>query len=135
MVAVAHAAKLREPSQLLAFPEGADDERAPSRHVRIGETVITLALKSHRRVHIISLRTATRKLGKGFARHAMEALCLEADEADIELDLWASPLTKRTKPARLIRFYESLGFQHTGKIVNQAGEPEMLRRPQRPAIS
>jgi len=57
----------------------------------------------------------------------MEQLCLAADRAGFELSIWASPLNKRTKLARLVRFYQSLGFRLTGKVINQAGEPELIR--------
>lgn len=95
--------------------------------VQIGHCAVILSVRSPDKIHIVSMRTATKHLGNGEARLAMRELCAAADAAGITLDLWASPLTQRTKLSRLIRFYQSLGFKLTGTIINQAGEPEMIR--------
>lgn len=95
--------------------------------LHVGDTTISLSVGPGRSAHIISLRTRHKRLRNGSARRAMEQLCLAADRAGFELSIWASPLNKRTNLARLVRFYQSLGFRLTGKIINQAGEPELIR--------
>lgn len=100
----------------------------PCNHsLQVGDTTIALSVGPCRSAHVISLRTRHKRLGNGSARLAMEQLCLAADRAGFELSIWASPLNKRTNLARLVRFYQSLGFRLTGKIINQAGEPELIR--------
>lgn len=98
-----------------------------ARSLIIGDTTIALSVGPGLAAHVVSLRTDLKSLGSGSARRAMEQLCTAADQTGFELSIWASPLNKRTNLARLIRFYKSLGFRLTGKIINQAGEPELIR--------
>jgi GNAT superfamily N-acetyltransferase len=77
----------------------------------------------------ISLRVSTKAKGTGAARAIMTAFCREADERGITLNLGASPLTKATRLDRLVAFYRSLGFETTGRRINPAGDPAMIRKP------
>jgi hypothetical protein len=79
-------------------------------------------------VSISSLRTPQRKRGLGSARSAMVEFLNETDAAGLSVGLLASPLDKTTKPSRLVNFYETLGFEKTGRS-NAAGDPYMIRRP------
>jgi hypothetical protein len=60
----------------------------------------------------------------------MNALIAQADAEGITLELGASPLDKKTNLGKLVKFYESLGFKRTGRAINPAGDPEMVRSPQ-----
>ena len=61
----------------------------------------------------------------------LELFCEEADALGIPIRLEASPLTKKVNRARLVAFYESLGFEKTGRTINPAGDPELVRLPVR----
>lgn len=97
------------------------------RDYRLGDSSIRLDCRSDG-VHVASLRTLVRKRGAGSARAAMRRLIDQADAAGVALELGASPLDKRTNLSRLVGFYQSLGFECTGRSVNPLGHPEM-RRP------
>lgn len=77
----------------------------------------------------ISLRVATKSLKQGAARAILARFCEEADRHGKTLTLAASPLNKSTKLGRLVAFYQSLGFELTGRAINPAGDPAMIRRP------
>lgn len=81
--------------------------------------------------HIASVRTKAKAQGQGKARRVLELFCEEADALGIPIKLEASPLTKKVNRARLVAFYESLGFEKTGRTINPAGDPEMMRLPVR----
>jgi ribosomal protein S18 acetylase RimI-like enzyme len=81
--------------------------------------------------HLASIRTRTKDQGKGKARAVLERFCEEADALGIPIKLEASPLTKKVNRGRLVAFYESLGFVKTGRTINPAGDPEMVRPPRR----
>jgi hypothetical protein len=102
-----------------------------SQQVRSGDTTIGYTIQDKGDgstiVHIDSVRTSRSKRGSGSARAAMERFLQQTDEAGVAVVLDSSPLDKTTKDARLIGFYKSLGFQPTGKTVNVAGDPEMMR--------
>ncbi len=100
-----------------------------ARETQVGDSRIIYGYDG-KSAHIISLRTPSAKRGQGSARRAMERFLHEADRLGIPVKLESSPLDKRTKDARLFRFYTSLGFEPTGRRINPAGDPEMLRLPQ-----
>lgn len=79
-------------------------------------------------IEVVSLRTPSAKRGQGAGRTAMQDFLAEADRQGLDVKLGASPLDKRTKLNKLVDFYKSLGFETTGKSINMAGEPEMIRR-------
>lgn len=81
-------------------------------------------------IEVVSLRTPSSKRGQGAGRAAMQDFLAEADRQGLDVKLGASPLDKRTKLNKLVDFYKSLGFETTGKNINMAGEPEMIRRAQ-----
>jgi ribosomal protein S18 acetylase RimI-like enzyme len=81
--------------------------------------------------HIASVRTKIKAQGQGKARRVLELFCEEADALGIPIRLEASPLTKKVNRARLVAFYESLGFEKTGRTINPAGDPELVRLPVR----
>lgn len=81
-------------------------------------------------IEVVSLRTPSAKRGQGAGRAAMQDFLAEADRQGLDVKLGASPLDKRTKLNKLVDFYKSLGFETTGKSINMAGEPEMIRRAQ-----
>jgi hypothetical protein len=79
-------------------------------------------------IELISLRTPAAKRGQGSARTAMQEFLAEADARGLNVSLGASPLDERTKSNRLVDFYKSLGFEPTGRRINMAGDPAMLRK-------
>lgn len=81
---------------------------------------------------IASLRVPPKVQGQGLARDAMKSFLAATDAAEKDVKLLASPLTKATKLAQLVRFYESLGFKVTGR-GNPAGDPVMIRTVARTA--
>lgn len=100
-----------------------------ARDVKVGDTTISYGYDGNM-AHIISLRTPSAKRNKGSARAAMVAFLKETDALGVPVRLESSPLDKRTKDGRLFAFYKSLGFEPTGKKINVAGDPEMIRQPQ-----
>lgn len=90
-----------------------------------GSLVQYVAREDH--VYVASLRTKNKEQRKGSARAAMTAFLALTDAARLPVRLDASPLTKAVSLGRLVRFYQSLGFELTGKRVNMAGHPSMLR--------
>lgn len=94
--------------------------------VKIGNSVISYGY-SDGKLKIYSLRTPISKRGGGSARLAMQEFLKYADEAGIDVYLDSSPLDNRTNGNKLIKFYQSLGFKKTGKVINPAGDPEMVR--------
>lgn len=94
---------------------------------KIGDTTITYWVHPDQ-VHIASVRTPASKRRKGSARRAMEAFLAAVDrDRRMPVHLLASPLDKRTTLARLVRFYQSLGFQLTGQTGNMAKDPVLVR--------
>lgn len=77
----------------------------------------------------ISLRVSAKAKGTGAARAILARFCHEADLMSLPISLGASPLNKKTQLGRLVRFYQSLGFVLTGRTINAAGEPLMIREP------
>ena len=73
------------------------------------------------------MRTPQAKRGKGSARAALSQFLQEADARGLSVKLQASALDKKTSTAKLVKFYQSLGFKPTGRTINALGEPEMLR--------
>ena len=78
-------------------------------------------------IKLYSLRVPTKYRKHGAGRYAMTVFLKIADESNLPVYLDASPLDKTTQLGKLIKFYQSLGFQPTGKRANMAGDPEMLR--------
>ena len=104
------------------------------RDVKVGGTTITLSVKGRYFnpegvVDVASVRTPAAKRGRGSARAALQALVNQADAQGVALRLDASPLDKKTNSAKLVAFYESLGFERTGRSNNAVGDPEMVRKP------
>ncbi|MDR2364579.1 MAG: LPD5 domain-containing protein [Zoogloeaceae bacterium] len=97
-----------------------------NRAKKMGDTTILYGFNG-KSAEIISLRTTGTKRGKGSARRAMEQFLREADAQGIPVNLYASPLDKRTKDFRLQAFYRQLGFVPTGRTINPLGDPEMRR--------
>lgn len=99
-----------------------------SREAKFGDTRITYGIAyDGKSAEIISVRTPANKRKAGSARAALEAFIKQADEAGMTLKLGASPLDKKTHLGKLVRFYQSLGFELTGRTINAAGEPELVR--------
>lgn len=93
-----------------------------------GGVTIMLSMKGMA-LHIVSIATAVKSRRQGKARLAMERLLSAADVSGIEeIKIYASPLNKATNRFRLIKFYESLGFQFEGRYINPAFDPELVRR-------
>lgn len=99
------------------------------REQKIGDSRISYTFDGEM-AHISSIRTPATKRNKGSARAAMTQFLREADALGIPVKLESSPLDKRTKDRRLLGFYESLGFESTGRTINAVGDPEMIRQPQ-----
>lgn len=98
------------------------------RDYKIGDTTISLDARADG-IKIASVRTPGTKRGQGSARAAMTKLIRQADKQGTVLTLDASPLDKKTKTVGLVEFYRSLGFEPTGRTINQAGDIEMVRQP------
>jgi hypothetical protein len=100
------------------------------RDYKIGDTTITLDANANSgEIKIASLRTPQKKRGQGSARTAMQALIEQADRQGVALKLDASALDKKTSAAKLVSFYQSLGFEPTGRKINAVGDIEMVRYP------
>ncbi len=104
-------------------------EPVTPRDFKLRNTVISYTVDSTGGVDIGSIRTELKALGTGSARDALVAFCKEADAGRITLTLGASPLNKKTSLGRLVKFYQSVGFELTGKSINMLGEPLMIRYP------
>jgi len=118
-------------------PTGTIDWSTPGRLQRIicGKTTLTVEVENPKKAQVVSLRTHGEKSKrKGTARAAMEHLCSLSDHQGAILSLLASPLTKKTRLPRLVRFYDSLGFRPTGRTGNWAGDPIMVRQPVSSAV-
>lgn len=118
-------------SQAQAFDLSLVGEGNQLRDYQLGDTRISLDARSD---HIVlsSVRTPQAKRGKGSARAALQALVAQADREGVTLAGGASPLDGRTRLGPLVRFYQSLGFQLTGRAINPAGDPELVRPAQAP---
>ena len=99
-----------------------------SRTKKVGDATIIYGVSADS-AEVISLRVAGTKRGNGAARAALTRFCQEADRHRKTLKIGASPLDKRTKLGRLVAFYQSLGFEVTGRRINPSGDPEMMREP------
>lgn len=124
--------------QVLSQPGGVFDWSNPggkgaggfhSRDTKIGDTTISYGVGADGTAEIISVRTPQAKRGKGSARQALAKFIEEADARGLTVKLQASPLDKKTNLGKLVEFYKSLGFVLTGKTINPAGDPEMVRQP------
>lgn len=82
---------------------------------------------ARRLVDISSVRVPAAKRGSGEGRAALAYALGIADKLRYQAQLAASPLDKRTKLDRLVRFYEGQGFERTGESVNPLGHPKMSR--------
>lgn len=72
---------------------------------------------------IISLdKIKSRRLGKGYAKCALGILLLLADEFEYDIRLIPHPLDETTDEARLVKWYQALGFAFAD------GEEVMERR-------
>jgi GNAT superfamily N-acetyltransferase len=101
-----------------------------SRTRKIGDATIIYGVSSDlSTAELISLRTTATKRKNGAARAALEAFLREADALNLSVTLLASPLDKRTHLNRLVPFYQSFGFELTGRTGNHAGSPIMVRPP------
>ena len=111
--------------------EGFDWSRGGgSKTAKFGDTTIIYGVSSDgASAEIISVRTPAAKRKAGAARRALEAFIREADQQGLALTLGASPLDRKTHLGKLVKFYQSLGFELTGRTINTAGEPAMARAP------
>jgi GNAT superfamily N-acetyltransferase len=102
-------------------------EQVSLQTLKVGNATIEYYLdsaKSH--MEVISVRVPRKYRGQGLARTAMEQLIQMADDKGVSVSLIASPLDKKTHLGKLVRFYQSFGFE-IGKPANAAGEPWMHR--------
>lgn len=101
-----------------------------SKTVKLGNTTLIYGVASDgKSAEIISVRTPATKRKAGSARAALETFLAETDARGMTVKLGASPLDSKTQLGKLVRFYQSLGFEPTGRSINAAGEPEMVRYP------
>jgi hypothetical protein len=103
-----------------------------NRDFKSGDSIIKYGVQAEAEggeIDIYSLRTPQTKRGKGSGRKAMELFLDAADIARKEIKLGASSLDKKTSTSKLFSFYKSLGFNPTGRSINQLGDPEMIRSP------
>ena len=106
-----------------------------SKTVKVGSTTLIYGIdRKGETAELISVRTPTSKRGQGGGRAAISAFLAETDARGMTVKLAASPLDKKTRLGPLVAFYESLGFNRTGRNINMAGDPEMLREPKAPRI-
>lgn len=100
-----------------------------SRDTKVGDTTVSYGVGADGVAEIISVRTPRAKRRAGSARRALEAFLREADARGFTVKLQSSPLDNKTDGRRLFDFYRSLGFEPTGRKINQVGDPEMIRPP------
>ena len=100
-----------------------------SRDTKVGDTTVSYGVGADGVAEIISVRTPRAKRRAGSARRALEAFLREADARGFTVKLQSSPLDNKTDGRRLFDFYRSLGFEPTGRKINQVGDPEMVRPP------
>ena len=110
-------------------PGGSGLSGQHSRTAKVGDSTLIYGVGKDNTAELISIRTPQNKRGVGSARAALQAFADEADARGITVKLAASPLDKRTHQGDLVRFYQSLGFEMTGRKINPAGDPEMVRKP------
>jgi predicted GNAT family N-acyltransferase len=95
---------------------------------RVGKAKIWFYVDHAKRVvDISSVRVPQRERGKGEGGRALGYALGIADSLHYAARLDASPLDKRTSTYRLVRLYERFGFKTSGRIINPAGDPEMIR--------
>lgn len=99
------------------------------KNVKVGSSALQFRKTPEGTVELYSLRTPQSQRGKGNARSAMEHFLSQADALNLPVKLDASPLDKKTDTQRLVNFYNSLGFEQTGRSNNYVGDPEMMRQP------
>ena len=101
-------------------------------NAKVGKSSLIYNLNhKDKELELHSLRTPANQRGQGYAKKAMEWLNSQADEMGYKSKLAASPLDKKTKLNKLVNFYKLHGYELTGKTYNQAGDPEMIRNPQK----
>jgi len=101
--------------------------------VKIGDSRIAYGY-SDGKLKIYSIRTPANKRGNGSARLAMQEFLKQADKEGLDVYLDSSPLDNKTNGTKLVQFYKSLGFELTGKSINSAGDPEMVRKANKSII-
>lgn len=112
-------------------------ENSNYKTIKMGDTTVILEMvppEEDKRfpdgsIHIASIRTPRAKRGQGSAGAALQYLVDRADAQGITMTLGASPLDSKTRLDKLVEFYKKYGFEPTGKSINYAGEPEMVRYP------
>ena len=95
----------------------------------IGGVLIVFQMQSNGNVGLSSIRVPHKERRKGKARLALREFLKETDKAGKPVELIASPLDKKTDIRELIAFYQSEGFEISGR-GNSLGEPKMI--PQLP---
>lgn len=100
--------------------------------LKIGRSTILFHIDHDKRlIHISSIRVPQTARRKGEATRALRHVLALADQLGYDTRLDASPLDKRTSLGRLVRWYQSHGFEMTGQSVNVLGHPKMLRAARR----
>lgn len=107
---------------------GTSEER-PLYETKLGPTSASFTIHHPEKyIDLGSIRTPEKHRGSGHASKMIEYLHNKADELGYDTKLLASPLDKKTKLDKLIKFYEKHGYELTNKKGNQAGDPEMIRK-------
>jgi ribosomal protein S18 acetylase RimI-like enzyme len=96
--------------------------------VKIGDTDVVYSLGEDGVAEISSVRTPPARRGQGSARAAVQSVISDLQDAGASsVRLIPSPLDGKTSPARLVQFYEGLGFNRTGQSANMAGDEWMAK--------
>jgi predicted GNAT family acetyltransferase len=106
-----------------------DDEKRPIMESKVGKSTAMYTINHPEKyIDIASVRTPEKHRGQGHASLMMEHIHKKANELGYKTKLLASPLDKKTKLDKLIKFYEKHGYKITGEKGNMANEPIMERK-------
>lgn len=115
-------------NQLKEKKLGTNEDR-PLYETKLGPSTASFTIHHpDKYIDIGSVRTPEKQRGGGHASKLMEYLHAKADELGYDTKLLASPLDKKTKLDKLVKFYQKHGYELTGAKGNAAGEPEMIRK-------
>jgi GNAT superfamily N-acetyltransferase len=120
--------------QMFALKKSPFDFENPgggSRVAEVGDTEITYGVGKDNLVELILVKTPKAKRGQGSARQAMQQFLREADVRGLRVGLSADPMDAGISKAKLVDFYESLGFKrNSGNDRDFSTRLEFLREPQ-----
>lgn len=105
-----------------------DSYAGPVQKVSIGKASVIYQMQPTGNVQLSSIRVPHKYRKQGQAKKALKTFLEATDDKGLTVELLASPLDKKTKLDKLVKFYENEGFEIEGR-GNAFGEPKMVRKP------